>query len=244
LLSHPRTWAILFLCPVLVLLLVLASLNVSYYENAVGRDIQTAAIAAAVIALGTVGIVLRRFYRGTREIRNFLFKGDYGAALEAARRWTTAGIGLGFESALERLLEFDRRRAERVAASTRLLDCLLREVPVPILIGNLEDNLIRFNRPMCNLLDAADERYSLMALLLIPANRPFAALWEEVVSGEKTRAEAILTLHLPVRQTARQLDVQLFAVQDDEGLVTYVFGLARPSDASPSIPPVQRTTSA
>jgi hypothetical protein len=241
LLGHPRFWLVLVLWPVFVLLFVVVPLAICYCESPAVSGTQAVAIATALAALGIVAIITGRVYRGVREIRNKLFQGDYEGALDVARHNAVAGLSMGFESAFERLLEFDRRRAERVAASTRLIDRLMHESPLPILFGDLEESLIRFSRSLCALFGVGNDRFSLLAILLLPANQQFARLWETVASGEATHAEAVLTLHLPARSAARTLKVQLFAVQDDTGQIIYVLGFARPPDASPAPKPTERT---
>jgi len=236
LLTRPWVWLILLLWPAVVLLGVLTPLTVCFCGSSAAASAQVAAIASAVVALALLGLIVARSYRGVRAIRNLLFGGEYEAALDLVRHNAPVGFGFGFESALERLIEFDRRRAERVAASTRLIDSLLHEAPVPILVGDLEESLLRFSRAMCDVFGIADDRFSLLSILLHPPNGPFARLWATVAGGESSQASAVLTLHVPSRRVARVLEVQLFAVQDDEGMILYVLGFAR-RPAAPPPPP-------
>ena len=228
LLSHPRLWLVLLLWPLIVLLAIAARCTVCGGEDTALRAVEVALVASGLLALAGLLLLMVRFYTGIREVRDGLFQGDYEAALEASHRHAAVAVGAGFESALERLLEFDRRRAERVANATRLLNRLLREAPVPILIGDLAEGHVRFSRALSERFGVGDDRFPIDALLRPPANAPFARLWDPLVGGEQSEAEAAITLHLPVRQAAQHLDLQLFAVQNDEGRIAYILGFAKP----------------
>jgi hypothetical protein len=134
------------------------------------------------------------------------------------------------------MLEFDARRADKVAAATRLFSSFLHEVGVPFFIADLDDDLFHLSRPARQLFGVNVERLSLLAVLLLPANKEFFRLYNSVAKGERASAEATLPIHLPVRQAARRLDVRMLAVHDDEGVVLYVLGFLSPPahEARPS----------
>lgn len=236
LLSRPRLWFLLLLWPIVALLLILAPLGIYQSDTAISGAFLSAVVALAVASLILLALLARRFYRGIRELRNRLFEGDYETALDLARRDPALGRALGFEKALTRMLEFDLRRADKVAALTRLLSSILQEAGLPFFVADLEEDLLHLSRAARQLFGVNVDRFSLLALLLMPANREFAALYGLTARGERTRADGVLTLHLPVRQAARELSVRLVAVQSDEGLVLYVLGfLSAPgANASPA----------
>ena len=137
LISRPLLWAPLLGWPLAVLVVLVGRRLLVPDEGAVlgAVELVLALSATAVLAVLTVRTV--RFRRDLRDVCDHLFDGNYEAAFDATRRNAALALGLRLEKALEKLLEFDRRRAERVATATRLLDCLLREVPLPILVGDL-----------------------------------------------------------------------------------------------------------
>ena len=209
---------------ILIMIMIMAPANVLSVESHVLGAALTVVAASAVAALVIVALMARRFYRSVREIRDKLFEGEYEMALDAARRNPALGLGLGLEKAFARMLEFDRRRADRVAATTRAIHSLLNEAPIPFLLADLEEDLIHLSRAARALFGVKADRFSLLALLLLPANHEFARIWNSVSRGDRASAEATLTLHLPARGAARELAVRLVAVQDDEGLVMYILG--------------------
>ena len=236
LLSRPRAWVLLLLWPLVVLLLIMAPANVLSVESTAVGAALTVVAASAVAALVSVALMARRFYRSVRAIRDKLFEGEYEMALDAARSNPALGIGLGFEKAFARMLEFDRRRADRVAAATRAIHSLLNEAPIPFFLADLEDDLIHLSRAARNLFEVKTDRFSLLALLLLPANHEFAHLYSTVSRGDRASAEATLTLHLPARGAARELAVRLVAVQDDEGMVMYILGFLSVPSAPAAMP--------
>jgi len=231
--SQPELWIALLFWPMVVLLALLARAALFPGPGAGPSAAEAAIVVSGLIVLGAVAILAARFHAAVRELRKRLFNGEYEHALEVARRHPALALGFGFESALSRLLKFDQRRAEKVAASTRLLDRLMREAPMPILIGDLDAKQVRFSRALCELFEVDEGTFSLESLILPPANQDFANLWNAVAGAGRTQAEATLTLHLPVRQAAERLELQLFAVQDDQGTITYVLGFAQPAPKGP-----------
>ena len=242
LLSHPRLWSVPLVWAVVVLVGLIA-LRATMYESGEALPAVAAALAAtAILALLGLSLLGIRFYRGIRTVRDHLYRGEYEEALEAAHAHASVAVGAGFESALKRLLDFDRRRAEKVATATRLLNSVLREAPVAILLGDLESDQIRFSRLLCERFGVHDDRFPLDALLRLPANTELGHLWDRLARGEESSAEVGLTLHLPVRQAAQRLDLRLVTVQNDAGRIVYILGFADPAPPAPQ--PVEHEVTA
>lgn len=239
LLCRPRLWFALLLWPLGALLLIMAPLGIYQADTTALGATLTFVTVLAVASLILLALIARRLFLGLREFRGKLFEGDYEAALDVARRNPAVGRALGLESALARMLEFDARRADKVAASTRLFSSLLQESGIPFFIADLEEDLIHFSRAARLLFGVKVDRFSLLSLLLLPANREFAQVYGSVAKGERARADAVLTLHLPIRQAAREVDVRLLAIQGDEGMILYVLGFLCPptGKAEPTAPP-------
>jgi PAS domain-containing protein len=218
------------------LLLILAPSGIIQSETTALGAALTAVAVAAVASLFLLATVARRAYQGLRELRGKLYQGDFEAALDVARRSPAVGQALGFESAVRRMLEFDARRAEKTAAATRLLSSILHEADLPLFIADLDDDLFHLSRAACQLFGANVDRVSLMSVLLLPANREFAQAFNSVVQGERARADAVLTLHLPARRAARDVALRMLPVQGDEGTVLYVLGLVSPSPPRQAVP--------
>ena len=236
LLSRPRLWGVLlgWVAAVLTGLIVLRAVAPGE-GHGVPAVAGVLAVTALVVLLG-LALLAVRFYTGARTVRDHLYRGEYEEALEASREHASVAVGLGLESAIQRLLEFDRRRAEKVGSATRLLNGLLREAPLAILIGDLAGDYVRFSRVLRQRFGVAADRFAIDALLRPDANADFARLWQRLVEGEETGVEATLTLHLPVRQAAQRLDLRLFAVQNDEGRIAYILGFAEPPTAEEPAP--------
>lgn len=226
LLGRPRLWIALLAWTIAVLALLVVRHAFFPVEDVALYASEAILILSGLIALVLAALITAHAYLSVRDIRNQLFDGNYEEAYETARRHAGVILGIDFEGPLRRLLDFDRRRAERVAAATRLLGRLMRETPLLLLLGDIEEGQVRFSVALCRLLDVDDNRFALDSLLLQPANKDFAELWRAAASGEKTAAEGEVTLHLPVRQIARRLRLRLLAVQDDEGVISYVLGFA------------------
>lgn len=237
LLCQPRLWLLLLLWPLVALLLILAPSGILQSESTVHGAALTVVTLSAVASLVLLALFARRFYRGLQELRKKLFEGEYEAALDVARRNPALGHALGFESALLRMLEFDARRADKVATATRLFSSFLQESGLPFFIADIEDDLVHLSRAARQLFGVNVERTSLLAILLLPKNREFAKLYSSVANGDRARAEARLTLHLPMRQAAREVTLRLVPIQDDEGLILYVLGFMNPcEDTKPPTP--------
>ena len=234
LLSHPRLWLGLLLWAIFVLVGLIALRAAVPDPGPVTGPLGAALAATALLALFVLALLGVRFYAGIRAVRDNLYQGNYEEALDAAREHASVAVGVGMESALLRLLEFDRRRAEKVATATRLFDRLMREAPTPILVGDLEKEQIRFSHALRDRFGISEDRFSIDSLLRQPANAEFARHWQALASGEKTQTDVALTLHLPVRQAAQPLDLGLSAVQNDQGRIAYILGFARPPAAAES----------
>jgi hypothetical protein len=232
-LHRPRAWLPLLAWPLIVLGLVLLR---DVFFPRTGRLVtaaEAALVLSAFVALGTFAWLACRFYRRLRRVRDLLFDGNYEAALDVTRYFPELAEGLGLEAVLVRLLAFDRRRSERVAAATRLFDRLLREVPLPILVGLLADDVVRFSRELCRRLDVSDDQFPLDSLLLPKANRHFAYVWDQVATGRQSSVDTIVTIQLPAAHKAAELRLRLLGVQDDQGKLAYVLGIEQPRPNTP-----------
>lgn len=236
LLRGPRLWVLLLAWVGLVLAVELVHYVMFLSVGVTAYRFETALVISALVALILAGLVAAYFYLNIRAIRTHLFEGNYEDAYDVARRHAGILLGIDFERALHRLLEFDRCRAGRVAATTRLVGRLMRETPLMMLLGDLDAGQIRFSLALCQLFDIKDNRFSADSILLQPDNRDFARLWHDAARGERTAVEATLTLRLPVRQLARRLHIRLLAVQDDAGAIAYVLGLAELPEGEPRTP--------
>ncbi len=191
-------------------------------------------LVSALVACGLAALVGCHFYLTVREVRNRLFAGEIEAAYEAARRHAGIALGVDLESAMRRLLEFDARRADRVATATRLVGRILRETPLKMFIADLAEGHVRFSPALCELFGVTDNRFDLDALLLLPENAPLARLWRTVAEGERSTAEDTIQLFLPTRRLSRTVRLKLLGVQDDRGKTAYVLGLVLEPPAEPS----------
>lgn len=232
LLRTPRLWLVLLLWPIVALLLILAPSGILQAENPVHGAALTAVAITAVASLILFTLVARRVLAGILEVRKKLFDGDFEGALDAARHNPAVGQALGFQNALARMLEFDARRADKVAAATRLFSSFLQESGLPFFIADVEEDLLHLSRAARQLFGVNVERFSLLSVLLLPSNREFAALYASVAGGDRARADARLTLHLPVRQAAKTVQVRLIPIQNDEGLILFVIGFLTPAPAA------------
>jgi len=230
LLRTPRFWAGLFLWQAAVLVVVLFRHALLPVCSSAVCACETALVISGLLALGLAALIAVHFYATVRDIRTQLFKGEFEEAYEIARRHAGVVLGLDLESALRRLLEFDSRRAEKVAAATRLVGRLLRELPLMMFLGDSDAGETRFSTALCELFGISDNTFSTDALLRQPDNAALAELWKSVASGERSAAEDTLTVQLPARQIARRLRVRLLAVQDDQGAISYILGLAQVAD--------------
>ncbi len=202
------------------------------------RTCEEILLASALLACGLAALVGCHFYLTVREVRNRLFAGEVEAAYEAARRHAGLALGVDLESALRRLLEFEARRAERVATATRLVGRILRETPLKMFVADLRAGHVRLSAPLCELFGLTDNRFDIDALLLLPENKPLARLWSLVADGERSATEDTVQLHLPARRLSRTLPLRLLGVQDDRGKTAYVLGFVRetPVERSPEQP--------
>ncbi|MFP4056143.1 MAG: hypothetical protein ACLF0G_04670 [Candidatus Brocadiia bacterium] len=233
LLARPGLWLALLAWPALVLVAVLLTGGLVPGEGPVLSTIELGVVLSALLVLAAVAYAGVRAYRGALALRRHLFQGDYDQAYQALSRYPALAEGVGLESALRRVIEFDRIRAARVSAATRLFDRLLREAPVPMLIADLAREEVRFSSALCQLLELKERSFSLDSLLRPEANAEFARLWETVARGRQTRAQGTLGLRLPVRGVSRRLEARLLGVQDDSGAIAHVLGFFRPVEQTP-----------
>jgi PAS domain-containing protein len=234
---QPRLWLPLAVWPLAVLAFALVR-DVLFPRC--GRLVvitEAALLLTALASLSLFAALVLRFYRHLRAARHMLFEGDYEGALEFTHHCPALGEGLGFQGVLSRLLAFDRRRAERVAAATRLFDSFLREVPLPLFVVLLEDDVVRFSRTLCRLLDITDDKFPLDFLLFPAPNRQLANVLVQLATGRRSSLDLTVSLHLPVAHKSQALPFRLVAVQNDQGVIIYVLGIAQLPAATAEAPP-------
>jgi hypothetical protein len=235
LVSQPAAWLALVLWPALVLLAVLARDTFLGEPDDLTR-VEVALVVSALVLLALAVLLAVRFYRALRSVRDSLFRGEYEDAHFTAREHPALSNTLSLDRAVQRIIDFDRRRGERVSASSRVLERLLRESPHLFFLGCIEREEVDLSRTLAERFGVGESTFSLDSLLLTPSNDAFAQLWHSLVEGEASSAESVLNLHLPVRQAARRVRLRLVAVQDDSGRTAHVLGFVQDVDEAP--PPV------
>lgn len=239
LVAQPAVWVALVLWPALVLAAVL--LRDAFLGGPDELDrIEVALVTSALAFLAFAVLLAVRFYRALRAARDGLFRGEYEDAHLTAREHPALSDSLGLDRAIQRIIDFDRRRGERVSAASRVIERLLRESPHPFFLGCIEREEVDLSRTLAERFGVGETTFSLDSLLLAPSNDAFARLWHDVVGGQMSSAETVLNLHLPVRRAALRLRLELVAVQDDTGRIAHVLGFAQEVDeAAPPVPEEQ-----
>ena len=167
LVSQPAAWLALVLWPALVLLAVLLRDAFLGESNELG-GIEVALVASALALLALAVLLAVRFYRALRSVRDSLFRGEYEDAHLTAREHPALSDTLCLDRAVQRIIDFDHRRGERVSAASRVVEGLLRESPHPFFLGCLEREEVDLSRTLAERFGVGESTFSLDSLLLTP----------------------------------------------------------------------------
>jgi PAS domain-containing protein len=128
-----------------------------------------------------------------------LLANDYEAGIRTRRHHTDEISRLeGLANRVsERLLTYDRLRADRVSIHARAFDLTLDRAPEPLAAIDMHQDVFLFNPAAQKVLDVERKSFSFESVLKPDINKEFADLFNAAVSGRKTITEGFSWLQLP-----------------------------------------------
>lgn len=186
-------------------------------------------LLAVSLALGAPGFVVLtvRIARFRQKlvcfVRQFL-GGNYGAGVRSSLKVhdeVTAVEDLVNKLA-DQVRSYDALRADKVAASTRALDAVLRGVPCPIVSVDPRKRALSLNPPALRLLGTEQVTYPLAALASQPENARLMQAVEEVREQHRVPEGTEIAIRLPGHDVAREFTAKLEAVKGREEAVDMI----------------------
>ncbi len=114
----------------------------------------------------------------------------------------------------DRLRQYDKLRAERVALSTRAREILHERSDKAVIVAEFDGATFRFNEAARGLFGIDQETMTFESIENRPENREFTAFFRKTVEFEKVASEARLKLTLPVRDITREITVEIVPIKD------------------------------
>jgi PAS domain-containing protein len=182
------------------------------------------------------GVLTARIFTFRKKLYHFLrllLAGDYEAGIRTRRLLhdelsTLEDLAnrLG-----ERLREYDRLRADRVAVTARALDLTVRNSSELLVTADPEKESLIFNPAAQKQLGISGKSWSFESVFKPEANAAFARLFTRAVSGSKTNTEGSCQLQLPGMEQAVALHVLILPLRDRGETVRFL--LITLSDVKP-----------
>ena len=116
----------------------------------------------------------------------------------------------------DRLRQFDKLRAERVALSTRAREIIHERSDKAVIFADFDAAVFRFNEAARRLFGIDQESMSFESIENRPENSEFTEFFRNAVEREKVASETRLKLALPVRDIAREITAEIVPVKDGE----------------------------
>lgn len=114
----------------------------------------------------------------------------------------------------DRLRQYDRLRAERVALSTRVREIIHERSDNAVIVAEFDVSIFRFNEAARVLFGVDQETMSFDSIEKRHENSEFTKFFRNTVDREKVTCEACLKLTLPVRDITREITAVIVPVKD------------------------------
>lgn len=145
-----------------------------------------------------------------------LLNNDYEAGIRTRRRHTDEISRLeGLANRVsERLLAYDRLRAERVSLQTRVFDLILDRSAEPLAAVDVQKEVFLLNPAAQKVLGIERKNFSFESVIKPDINQDFGELFNDAVSGRKTLTEGFSWLQLPGMSDPVYIGVQFTPLRD------------------------------
>jgi PAS domain-containing protein len=160
-----------------------------------------------------------------------LLSGDYESGIRTRRRFTDEISRLEALSnrLAERLLTYDRLRADRVSIQTRAFDMLLDQSSEPLAAIDVQQETFLLNPAAQKALGIERKNFSFESVLKPDINKEFSDLFNEAIAGRKTFTEGFSWLQLPGMRDPVYIGVQITPLRDrDEEVRFALFSIKAP----------------
>jgi len=114
----------------------------------------------------------------------------------------------------DRLRQYDKLRAERVALSTRAREILHERSDKAVIVAEFDGATFRFNEAARRLFGMDQETMSFESIENRLENREFTDFFRNAVEKEKVAFEARFKLTLPVRDITREIAAEIVPIKD------------------------------
>ena len=163
------------------------------------------------LTLRIVGFRIRLF-----KFMRQILANDYEAGIRSRSRFTDEVSRLeGLANRVaERLLIYDRLRADQVSIHARAFDLTLDRTPEPLAAGDAEKEVFLFNPAAQKVLGIERKSFSFESVLKPDINKGFSDLFNDAVSGRKTLTEGFSWIQLPGMSDPVYVGLQFTPLRD------------------------------
>jgi PAS domain-containing protein len=164
-----------------------------------------------------------------------LLANDYESGIRTRRRFTDEISRLeGLANRVsERLLTYDRLRADRVSIHARAFDLILDRSAEPLAAIDVQQEVFLLNPAVQNVLGITRKRFSFESVLKPDINQDFSDLFDAAISGRKTLTEGFSWIQLPGMSEPAYIGVQFTPLRDRDEAVRFAL-------LSVKVPPAQK----
>jgi PAS domain-containing protein len=182
------------------------------------RTVSLGLALAGLIGLACCACMAFRFRRRLVRFVRELLDGNYKTRMEVGRRapGEIACLERMMNGLAEQLRTYDALRAERVRVHHNALETVLQTVSQPILIVDVEQNIVSFNAAACALFGTEQNTVSLRALQKAPRNKPLAGLLKNAIETEKVPREASVQVQFPGQAAHGKYAIRIVPVRGDQ----------------------------
>lgn len=121
----------------------------------------------------------------------------------------------------ERLLIYDRLRADQVSIHARALDLILDRAPDPLAAIDVQKEVFLINPAAQKVLGIERKNFSFESVLKPDINKEFSDLFADAVSGRKTLTEGFSWLQLPGMSDPVYIGIQFTPLRDRDEEVRF-----------------------
>ena len=152
-----------------------------------------------------------------------LLSGDYEAGIRTRRRYTDeiSRLEALANRVAERLQAYDRLRTDRVSIQARAFDLLLDRSTEQLAAIDVQQAVFLFNPAAQKVLGIERKSFSFESVVTPDINSEFRDLFNDAVSGRKTRTEGFSWLQLPGMSDPVYVGVQFTPLRDRDEEVRF-----------------------
>jgi len=121
-----------------------------------------------------------------------------------------------FNTALDRINEYDRLREQRIDYLNRIITTLNRNIQNGVMLLNILSGKIKINKAAQDIFNVNQDELSIDSVIKLQANEQFNKMYQDIIGRRANTIAADLELYLPILKAKATVSIKMVAIKDKE----------------------------